>query len=154
MMCGRERLMATITEKKDKRSRGLSVSLVPGADEPALRSLIGKSVAVSSGKGGVGKTITACNLAIYYARRGLRVGLVDVDPLSDVATLLDLQESEQALEGGKVKGMTAWRPTSSRSSRAWRWSSRSRSWSGRRSAVSWSGSTAVISKRSINATTS
>ena len=103
MMCGRERLMTTITEKKDKRSRGLSVSLVPGADEPALRSLIGKSVAVSSGKGGVGKTITACNLAIYYARRGLRVGLVDVDPLSDVATLLDLQESEQALEGGKVR---------------------------------------------------
>ena len=29
--------------------------------------------------------------------RGLRVGLVDVDPLSDIATLLDLQDSEEAI---------------------------------------------------------
>ncbi len=101
MMGGRERRMTTTTEKQDPRTRGLSVRLVPGADEPALRSLIGKSIAVSSGKGGVGKTITACNLAIYYARRGLRVGLVDADPLSDVATLLDLQESEDALKGAR-----------------------------------------------------
>lgn len=70
------------------------------ADPEAMRRVIAKSIAVSSGKGGVGKTITACNLAIHYARKGLRVGLVDLDPLSDVASLLDLQESEDALLGG------------------------------------------------------
>jgi flagellar biosynthesis protein FlhG len=69
-----------------------------GGDQDALRRVIGRSVAVSSGKGGVGKTITACNLAIYYARKGLRVGLADLDPLSDVASLLDIYESEQALK--------------------------------------------------------
>ncbi len=56
-----------------------------------------KSIAVASGKGGVGKTTTAVNLAIHYARRGLSVGLVDLDPLSDVATLLDLEEAESLI---------------------------------------------------------
>ena len=36
-------------------------------------------VAVSSGKGGVGKSTVACNLALGLAKRGLRVGLLDAD---------------------------------------------------------------------------
>jgi cellulose biosynthesis protein BcsQ len=47
-------------------------------------------VAVGSGKGGVGKSTTAVNLAIIAARNGKRVGLVDLDPLSNIATLLDV----------------------------------------------------------------
>src|SRR5512142_706685 len=69
-----------------------------GADQKVLGRVMGKSIAISSGKGGVGKTITTCNLAIYYARKGLRVGLVDLDPLSDVASLLDIHESESAVD--------------------------------------------------------
>lgn len=71
--------------------------LLAGPAQDALRRVISRSIAIGSGKGGVGKTITACNLAIFYARKGLRVGLVDLDPLSDVASLLDLYESEQAV---------------------------------------------------------
>ena len=73
--------------------------LLAASPQEALQRVISRSIAVGSGKGGVGKTITACNLAIFYARRDLRVGLVDLDPLSDVASLLDLYESEQALAG-------------------------------------------------------
>ncbi len=80
--------MQSITETRE---------ILEGASEETLDRVIDKSIAVCSGKGGVGKTITACNLAIYYARKGLRVGLVDLDPLSDVASLLDLHESEDAL---------------------------------------------------------
>jgi len=49
---------------------------------------------VSSGKGGVGKSITAANLAVYYAKKGLRIALLDIDPLSDISTVMDLPESE------------------------------------------------------------
>jgi cellulose biosynthesis protein BcsQ len=62
-----------------------------------LGRLARKSVAISSGKGGVGKTTTAVNLAIHYAKKKLRVGLIDLDPLSDIAALLDLEEPESVL---------------------------------------------------------
>ncbi len=62
-----------------------------------LESIKGKSLAVASGKGGVGKTMTSTNLAIYLAQKGHRVGLIDADPLSDITTLLDVQEKESRL---------------------------------------------------------
>ena len=36
-------------------------------------------VAVASGKGGVGKSTTAANLALAWAAQGARVGLLDAD---------------------------------------------------------------------------
>ncbi|MFO7849534.1 MAG: ParA family protein, partial [Spirochaetia bacterium] len=43
------------------------------------------TIAVASGKGGVGKTTTVTNLGIYAARKGMRVAIIDADPLSDIA---------------------------------------------------------------------
>ena len=42
-------------------------------------SEIGRIIAVSSGKGGVGKSLVATTLALTLARRGCRVGLFDLD---------------------------------------------------------------------------
>ncbi len=61
-----------------------------------MDSIKTKSIAVASGKGGVGKTTTCVNLAVYFARSGLKTGLIDLDPLSDIATLLDITEAGNA----------------------------------------------------------
>ena len=55
----------------------------------ALRSM---TIAVGSGKGGAGKSTTALNVALSLAKREYRVGLVDLDPLSNVATILDISQ--------------------------------------------------------------
>ncbi|MFW6252332.1 MAG: ParA family protein [bacterium] len=63
----------------------------------------GCCIAITSGKGGVGKTTTAVNLALYYARHGVSTVLVDLDPLSDVTAFLDLSRPEHSLETREVR---------------------------------------------------
>ena len=49
------------------------------AAKPVLLEQVGRIVAVASGKGGVGKSTVAVNLAVALARQGLAVGLLDAD---------------------------------------------------------------------------
>src|SRR5829696_2220972 len=49
------------------------------APQPVAYPNLGRIIAVSSGKGGVGKSTVATNLAIALARGGARVGLMDAD---------------------------------------------------------------------------
>jgi flagellar biosynthesis protein FlhG len=77
--------------------RPANLSVIPGAlkgetresarsdGDPAL------SVSVTSGKGGVGKTSLLANLAVLFAREGLRVLLLDGDlSLANIDTLLGM----------------------------------------------------------------
>jgi ATP-binding protein involved in chromosome partitioning len=51
----------------------------PSAPTPVPFPELGKIIAVSSGKGGVGKSTIAVNLAVTLAKEGKRVGLMDAD---------------------------------------------------------------------------
>jgi len=53
-------------------------SAVP-APTPVAYPHLGNIIAVSSGKGGVGKSTVAANLAVALAQQGARVGLMDAD---------------------------------------------------------------------------
>jgi ATP-binding protein involved in chromosome partitioning len=52
---------------------------VPPPQQPVTYPNLGQVVAISSGKGGVGKSTVASNLAVALARGGARVGLMDAD---------------------------------------------------------------------------
>lgn len=57
-------------------------------------------VAVGSGKGGVGKTTVAINLALALGRKGFSVGLLDADVYGpSIPTMLDLAERPRAESG-------------------------------------------------------
>ncbi len=51
----------------------------PSAPTPVAYPHLGRIIAVSSGKGGVGKSTVATNLAVALAQGGARVGLMDAD---------------------------------------------------------------------------
>ena len=79
--------------------RGGGPAVRPGPI-PGIRTV----VAVASGKGGVGKSTVAVNLAVALARRGLATGLLDADIYGpSVPTLLGLRERGQLARdaGGK-----------------------------------------------------
>jgi ATP-binding protein involved in chromosome partitioning len=51
----------------------------PKVPEPVQYPNLGRIIAVSSGKGGVGKSTVAVNLAVALAKMGKRVGIMDAD---------------------------------------------------------------------------
>ena len=68
----------------------------PAAGIPGVASVI----AVASGKGGVGKSTVAVNLALALARLGLKVGLLDADIYGpSVPRLLGITERPEGIDG-------------------------------------------------------
>jgi len=54
--------------------------------------LVGKSICVCAGAGGVGKTTVAAAIAAGMAARGKRVAVVTIDPARRLATSLGIPE--------------------------------------------------------------
>jgi ATP-binding protein involved in chromosome partitioning len=78
---------------------------LPGRQEiPGVRN----AVAISAGKGGVGKTTVAVNVAIALRLAGARVGLLDADVYGpNVPIMLGLSEQPTAAEGNRMRPMEA-----------------------------------------------
>jgi len=81
---------------------GLKPGSVPApTPRPGLLPQVGHVVAVSSGKGGVGKSMVSSNLAVALAQKGLRVGLLDADIYGPNIPLMFGETRRPPVAGGK-----------------------------------------------------
>ncbi|RMF11351.1 MAG: iron-sulfur cluster carrier protein ApbC [Alphaproteobacteria bacterium] len=107
---GVKKVMAVLTAERPP-APAQSAAAEPGrpapprpAPIPGVRNV----VAVASGKGGVGKSTTAINLAVGLSRLGLRVAVLDADIYGpSVPMLLGLDERPELDENKKIIPMQA-----------------------------------------------
>jgi ATP-binding protein involved in chromosome partitioning len=70
---------------------------------------VGAIIAVASGKGGVGKSTTAVNLALGLRDLGLKVGVLDADIYGpSMPKLLAVREKPQTIGGTRLKPITSY----------------------------------------------
>jgi ATP-binding protein involved in chromosome partitioning len=99
---------------KQDEARPSSQGGKPGhkVDAPALRAIPGVKhvIAVASGKGGVGKSTVAVNLALALKEHGARVGLMDADiygPNIPIMLGIPSEKRPQGNAGEKILPLTA-----------------------------------------------
>jgi ATP-binding protein involved in chromosome partitioning len=80
---------------------------VPPAPQPVDQPNLGKIIAVSSGKGGVGKSTVAANLAVALAQSGFQVGVMDADIYGpNIPRMFGVFERPPVV-GGKIRPLEA-----------------------------------------------
>ncbi len=84
-----------------------SVKASPGQQKADLLPKVRNTIAVASGKGGVGKSTVAVNLAVSLALDGARVGLLDADIYGPSIPLMMGVNERPQLRGQKLQPLEA-----------------------------------------------
>src|ERR1700712_2071722 len=93
--------------------RSLPVMEQPGtpktvpAPTPVAYPNLGRVIAVSSGKGGVGKSTVTVNLAVALAKQGLRVGIMDADVYGPNIPMMMGVNSPPPVVGDRIQTLNA-----------------------------------------------
>ena len=80
---------------------------VPPPPTPVELPHLGTVLAISSGKGGVGKSTVSVNLAVALARAGHRVGLMDADIYGPNIPRMMGADQKPEVRGGKIQPLEA-----------------------------------------------
>jgi ATP-binding protein involved in chromosome partitioning len=78
------------------------------APQPAAQPNLGKIIAISSGKGGVGKSTIAANLAIGLVQAGFQVGVMDADVYGPNIPRMFGVFDRPPVFGGKIQPLEAY----------------------------------------------
>ena len=93
--------ISKIDLKMDAQVRGAGTQPRPGSSGQAIPG-VANIIAVSSGKGGVGKSTVAVNLAMSLALEGARVGIMDADVYGpNLPTMLGVTEQPKIVDDEK-----------------------------------------------------
>ena len=80
---------------------------VPPPPTPVELPGLGRVLAISSGKGGVGKSTVSANLAVALARAGQRVGLMDADIYGPNIPRMMGVDQKPEVRGGRIQPLAA-----------------------------------------------
>ena len=89
------------------RGRPAAAPTPPAPPTPDEMPSLGKVLAISSGKGGVGKSTVSANLAAALARDGHRVALMDADIYGPNIPRMFGANAKPEVQGGKIQPLEA-----------------------------------------------